>query len=237
MKNFCGFIWSPHFFLTVDNCNIDKHLAEFLVFSLLPGTRRARDRLLYDRTFTSGSVDLRTSLFSDRRRVILFFMCCGLDREIITTKFSRSTVSYLTAVLATKPGEVTKLLHLHCIPLYMYLRKPTNRTTNPIANQLHPIRLHLVPIHYLPRRNYFPPTSNHCMTSNQQEIVTVEVLLYVICRQWKRKFSTQFFVIANSDMKFANLSKWRIDKNLDVYCVLHVYEDWFDNIHCSIVCS
>ena len=49
------------------------------------------------RTFTSGSVDLWASLFTDHRCVILFFVCLifaiGLDCEIIlTVKFSRSTV-------------------------------------------------------------------------------------------------------------------------------------------------
>ena len=41
------------------------------------------------RTFTLGSVDLRASLFTDHRCVILFFACLifavGLDREIILT--------------------------------------------------------------------------------------------------------------------------------------------------------
>ena len=100
---------------------------KFLVFSLLSGIRRARDplALVVDWTFTctSGSVDLCTSLFSDCRHVDLFFVCLnfavGLNREIITAKFSQSTVSYLTAVLATKPGEVTKLLHL--ITLYSFI--------------------------------------------------------------------------------------------------------------------
>ena len=39
------------------------------------------------RTFTPGSVDLCTSLFTDHRHVILFFACLifvvGLDREIV----------------------------------------------------------------------------------------------------------------------------------------------------------
>ena len=71
-----------------------------MAFSQLPGIRRARDLLavVVCRTFTSGSVDLRASLFTDHRRVILFFACLifavGLNREIIlTAKFSRSTVS------------------------------------------------------------------------------------------------------------------------------------------------
>ena len=43
-------------------------------------------------------MDLHASLFTDHRRVILFFVCLifavGLDREIIlTVKFSRSTVA------------------------------------------------------------------------------------------------------------------------------------------------
>ena len=66
-----------------------------MAFSLLPGIRRARDRwlIVVDRTFTSGSVDLRVSLFTDHRRVILFFACLilagGLDPKIIlTAKFS-----------------------------------------------------------------------------------------------------------------------------------------------------
>ena len=57
--------------------------------------------VVIDWTFTSGSVDLRASLFTDRRRVIYFFACLifavGLDREIIlTAKFSRS-MSYFEA--------------------------------------------------------------------------------------------------------------------------------------------
>ena len=44
--------------------------------------------VVVDWTFTVGSVDLRASLFTDHRRVILFFVV-GLDREIIlTAKFS-----------------------------------------------------------------------------------------------------------------------------------------------------
>ena len=51
-----------------------------------------------DRTFTSGSVDLRTSLFTDHRLLILIFACfiftVVLEREIIlTAKFSRSMVA------------------------------------------------------------------------------------------------------------------------------------------------
>ena len=54
--------------------------------------------VVVDRTFNLGSVDLRASLFTDHRRIILFFTCLifavGLDREIfLTAKFSRSTVA------------------------------------------------------------------------------------------------------------------------------------------------
>ena len=57
--------------------------------------------VVVDRTFTLGSVDLRASLFTDHRRVILFFACLifvvGLTREtILTVKFSRSTVICFT---------------------------------------------------------------------------------------------------------------------------------------------
>ena len=47
--------------------------------------------VVVDRTFTSWSVDLRASLFTDHRRVVLFFACLifAVDREIIlTAKFS-----------------------------------------------------------------------------------------------------------------------------------------------------
>ena len=73
-------------------------LEELLAFSLLPGryqeTQGSLAVIVYW-AFTSGSVDLRASLFTDR--IILFFTCLiftvGLDCEIIlTVKFSRSTV-------------------------------------------------------------------------------------------------------------------------------------------------
>ena len=59
--NFCGFVRSTNF-LTVDDCNMDERL----VFNLLPGIRRASQgslAVVVDWTFTSGSVDLRASLF------------------------------------------------------------------------------------------------------------------------------------------------------------------------------
>ena len=73
---------------------------EFLVFSLLPGIRRARYCWLYiviDRTFTSGGVDLRSHFFMGHHHAIFFFarliFMVGLNRKIILiAKFSRTTV-------------------------------------------------------------------------------------------------------------------------------------------------
>ena len=83
------------FFLTVDDCNVDKRLR--LVYYQVSGepgiTRCSRRSDIY-----LGKCGLaRTSLFTDHRCVILFFTCLiftvGLDRKIIlTAKFSWSTV-------------------------------------------------------------------------------------------------------------------------------------------------
>jgi len=75
----------------------------FLVFSLLPGIRRARYHLMcivVNRTFTSAGVDLRAHLFMNHHHASFFFFffvylifVVGLNRKIILrAKFSRSTV-------------------------------------------------------------------------------------------------------------------------------------------------
>ena len=86
-------------FLTVDDYNMDKRLESSwgLVYSTRYQESQGSLTVVINRTFNSGSVDLRTSLFTDHRRVILFFVCLifafGLDCEIIlTVKFSQSTV-------------------------------------------------------------------------------------------------------------------------------------------------
>ena len=85
-------------FLTVDNCNMDKRLKSSWGLST---TRYQESQgsltVVVNRTFNLGSVNLRASLFTDHRRVILFLVCLifafGLDCEIIlTVKFSQSTV-------------------------------------------------------------------------------------------------------------------------------------------------
>ena len=83
LLNFRGFVRSENFFLTVDDARYQESQGSLAV--------------VVDWTFTPGSVDLRASLFTDHRRVFLFFECLifavGLDREIIlTATFSRSTV-------------------------------------------------------------------------------------------------------------------------------------------------
>ena len=85
-------------FLTVDDCNMDECLESswHLVYYQVSESQGWL-AVVIDWTFTSGSVDLRASLFTDHCRVILFFVCLifavGLDRKIVlTAKFSRSTV-------------------------------------------------------------------------------------------------------------------------------------------------
>ena len=66
----------------------------------------------------------------------------------------------------TKPGEVTKLSHFN--PYTCGNQATRSSSTNPITNKLHPIRLHLAPIHYhsaFPA--YFRPTSGHALRGLQ----------------------------------------------------------------------
>ena len=73
-------------------------------------------------TFTSGSVDLHTSFFTNHRHVILFFACeifvVVLNHKInLTAKFSRSTVLNVKhEQRGIPPRHVrTKMLHIHCL--------------------------------------------------------------------------------------------------------------------------
>ena len=61
-------------FLTVDDYNMDKRLESSwgLVYSTRYQESQGSLTVVINRTFNSGSVDLRTSLFTDHRRVILF---------------------------------------------------------------------------------------------------------------------------------------------------------------------
>ena len=86
-------------FITVDDCNMDERLESswHLVYSTRYQESQGSLAVVVDRTFNSGSVDLRTSLITDHHCVILFFACLifavGLNREIIlTAKFSQSMV-------------------------------------------------------------------------------------------------------------------------------------------------
>ena len=62
-------------FLTVHDCNMDERLESSwrLVYYQVSGEPGIARCIVVDRTFNSGSVDLRASLFTDHRRVILFF--------------------------------------------------------------------------------------------------------------------------------------------------------------------
>ena len=82
--------------------------------------------VVVDRTFTPGSVDMRSSLFTDPRRVILFFACLifavGLDREIILTAiFSRSTVTMYSVQFQIQ--VVSLLLPLCNTRTYTYMKQ------------------------------------------------------------------------------------------------------------------
>ena len=73
-------------FLTVDNCNMDKRLKSSWGLST---TRYQESQgsltVVVNRTFNLGSVNLRASLFTDHRRVILFLVCYFL-RLVSTAK-------------------------------------------------------------------------------------------------------------------------------------------------------
>ena len=100
---------------------MDKYLesSRCLVYQVSgePGIARCS----HQSDITSWSVDLRASLFTDNRRVILFFACLIFavdpDRKIIlTVKFSQSTavrLSSITVKLFTNPtfSEVKEVVH------------------------------------------------------------------------------------------------------------------------------
>ena len=73
---FSQFCSIRNFFLIVDDCNMDECLESswHLVYYQISG-EPGIGPVVVDRTFTSGSVDLRASLFIDHCRVILFFAC------------------------------------------------------------------------------------------------------------------------------------------------------------------
>ena len=81
VKIFCGvkflqFAQSAKFFNS-GQLQCRRMPGEFLVFSLLPGIRRARYRLMYivvNRTFTLAGVDLRAHLFMNHHRASCFFL-------------------------------------------------------------------------------------------------------------------------------------------------------------------
>ena len=64
-------------FLTVDDCNMDELLESSwrLVYTTRYQESQGLLAVVFDRTFNSGNVDLRANLFTDHRRVILFFAC------------------------------------------------------------------------------------------------------------------------------------------------------------------
>ena len=125
---FCGFVPTVKFFLTVDYCNIPLTTiwtSAWRVPGVQSTTRYQESQgslaVVVDQTFTSWSVDLRASLFTDNRCVILFFACLIFavdpDRKIIlTVKFSRSTavrLSSITVKLFTNPtfSEVKEVVY------------------------------------------------------------------------------------------------------------------------------
>ena len=61
-------------FFTVGDCNMDERLESLwlLVYYQVYQENRGLLAVVIDRTFTSRSVDLRASLFTDHRRVIYF---------------------------------------------------------------------------------------------------------------------------------------------------------------------
>ena len=103
MKKFCivkfsRFSWICEFFLTVDDSNMDERLeiSWRLVYYQVSGEPGIASCCCRSDIYP-WSVDMRTSLFTDHCRIILFFACLifavGLNREIIlTAKFSQSTV-------------------------------------------------------------------------------------------------------------------------------------------------
>ena len=62
---------------TVDDCNMDELLESSwrLVYTTRYQESQGSLAVVFDRTFTLGNVDLRANLFTDHRRVILFFAC------------------------------------------------------------------------------------------------------------------------------------------------------------------
>ena len=116
VKNFCIVKFSRfrsirEIFLAVDYCNMDELLESSwrLVYYTRYQESQGSLAVVVDRTFTSWSVDLRASLFTDHRRVILFFVV-DPDREIILT---------------TKYGNMLQTLHsLNFILLQFY--QPNN---------------------------------------------------------------------------------------------------------------
>ena len=79
MKIFCVIKFSRFRSIckTVDDCNMDELLESS--WRLVHTTRYQESQgslaVVFDRTFTPGNVDLRANLFTDHRRVILFFAC------------------------------------------------------------------------------------------------------------------------------------------------------------------
>ena len=64
-------------FLTDDDYNMDELLESFwrLVYTTRYQESQGLFAVVVDRTFNSGNVDLHANLFTDHRRVILFFGC------------------------------------------------------------------------------------------------------------------------------------------------------------------